>query len=267
MSDKKTTHSAVCAMTVAGSDSGAGAGIQADLLAFAANGVFGCTAIAALTAQNPDGVYAVSAPNADVLVAQMKAICDYFKPCAAKTGMLFDAQIAKSVADFFCERKEIKLVVDPVMISTSGARLLKSDAVEVLKNSIIPNSSLFTPNLDEGAALLGNDKIVDIFDDAKRLREKFNVPVLLKGGHSEGDDIFDVLVDENGEVHSFKSKRINGVDTHGSGCTLSAAITANLAKGFNLFESCQKAQKYILACMKNPLETAGKKFINHFPKI
>ncbi len=267
MSDKKTTSGAVCAMTIAGSDSGAGAGIQADLLTFAAHGVFGCTAITALTAQNPDGVYAVSAPDPKVLVAQMKAVVDYFNPRAAKTGMLFDANIAKAVAEFFAQSNEIKLVVDPVMISTSGARLLKPDAVDVLKNEIIPRSSLFTPNLDEGAALLGKFKIENIFDAAKELREKFNTPVLLKGGHCEGDDIFDVLVDKNGDINSFKSKRVNGVDTHGSGCTLSAAIASNLAKGLNLFDSCQNAQKYILACMKNPLETAGKKFINHFPKI
>lgn len=264
MSKERTKHA--CALSVAGSDSGGGAGIQADLLTFAANGVYGCTAIAALTAQNPDGVYAASSPDAPMLRAQLDAVCRFYKPQAAKTGMLFDAEIAEAAADFFSEHPEISLVADPVMISTSGAKLLKDDAVKSLKKRLLPIATLITPNLDEGAALLGEGKIANAADAARKLRDMFGTSVLLKGGHGAGDDISDILASVGGETIEIKSKRVSGVNTHGSGCTLSAAIAANLAKGESLADACKNAQKYILACMKNPLETAGGKFINHFPE-
>ncbi len=266
MSKEFSRYKIVAAMTIAGSDSGAGAGIQADLLTFAANGVYGCTAIAAITAQNPDRVDAVTTPDSNMLVAQMKAIDDYYNPKAAKTGMLFDSKIIESVADFFVTRKCIHLVVDTVMISTSGKKLLKDDAIETLEQKLIPISTLFTPNLDEGAVLLNKESITDIKGDAQRLRDKFNTSVLLKGGHLTGDEIIDVLATIDGELKILSSKRINAVNTHGSGCTLSAAITANIAKGETIFQATKNAQDYIIACMKNPLETAGEKFINHFPK-
>ena len=144
MSKERTKHA--CALSVAGSDSGGGAGIQADLLTFAANGVYGCTAIAALTAQNPGGVYAASSPEAPMLRAQLDAVCRFYKPQAAKTGMLFDADIVATAADFFSEHPEISLVADPVMISTSGAKLLKDDAVKSLKKRLLPIAALITPN-------------------------------------------------------------------------------------------------------------------------
>lgn len=264
---KEQKSETACAMSVAGSDSGAGAGIQADLLTFAAHGIYGCTAITALTAQNPDRVSAVYGANPDFLTAQLEAVETFYKPKSAKTGMLFDSAIVENVADFFAKHKEISLVVDPVMISTSGSRLLRDDAVEALEKRLIPVSALFTPNLDEGAALLGAEKIGDIEAAALSLLEKFGVPVLLKGGHLEGDDIVDILATADGKTVSIKSKRVKGVNTHGSGCTLSAAITANLAKGLTLEQSCLKAQAYILACMKNPLKISGEKFLNHFSSI
>lgn len=255
-----------CAMTVAGSDSGAGAGIQADILTFAANGVYACSAIAALTAQNPNGVYAISAPDAAFLRAQMDAVADFYKPNAAKTGMLFDAQSIAAAADFFASHPEISLVVDPVAIATSGAKLLKDDAVEILKSGLIPISALFTPNLDEGAMLLGVDEIGSVEDAAQRLFEKYSAPVLLKGGHMRGDDIRDVLCDADG-LHVMPSRRIPDVNTHGSGCTLSAAIAANLAKGKTLEAACADAKKYLSDAMARGVKVGGETFINHFPNF
>ena len=255
-----------CVMTIAGSDSGAGAGIQADLLTFASHGVFGTTAISALTAQNPENVSAVSAPDANVLLAQMEAIASYFRPKSAKTGMLFNAEIIEIVADFFKRNPQIKLVLDPVMISTSGAKLLKDDAIDALKTKLIPLAEVITPNLDEGVVLLDVEKITDVNSSALAMAKKYGVNVLLKGGHLDGDDIFDVLATPQGESNILQSKRIPNINTHGSGCTLSASIASNIAKGFGLFESCKYAQEYIVASMKNPLETAGDRFINHFPK-
>ena len=252
-------------MTIAGSDSGAGAGIQADLLTFSAHGVYGTTAISALTAQNPLKVSTVSVPDANMLLAQMDAITEYYKPKSAKTGMLFDAKLVEVVADFFALNRDIKLVLDPVMISTSGTKLLKDDAIEILKNKLIPLAEIITPNLDEGSVLLEIEKISDVKSSAVELAKKFGVNVLLKGGHLESDDIFDVLATPQGDIDILQLKRIPNINTHGSGCTLSASITANLAKGFSLFDSCKYAQEYIIASMKNPLETAGEKFINHFP--
>ena len=252
-------------MTVAGSDSGGGAGIQADLLSFAANGVFGCTAIAALTAQNPSKVSAVRATDPQMLRAQMDAICAYFKPSAAKTGMLFSAELIECAADFFAEHPEIPLVADPVMISTSGAKLLDDGAARILAEKLLPLAAVATPNLDEGAALLGVDKIGNVIETAQRLRDRLGTSVLLKGGHLAGDEIADIFADTDGSTTAIKSTRIQNVNTHGSGCTLAAAIAANLAKGVAPLEACQKAQGYILDCMKNALETAGGKFINHLP--
>jgi len=255
-----------CAMTVAGSDSGAGAGIQADLLSFAANGVYGCTAIAALTAQNPDGVFAIFASPSEMLAAQMKAVAEFYRPKAAKTGMLFNAEIVECAAEFFKAHGEIALVADPVMVATSGARLLEDDAADAVENKLFPVAKLITPNLDEAAILLKTDKISDIEFAAKKLRDKFGVSVLLKGGHMAGDDLLDCLALADGGFEAMKSKRIRGVDTHGSGCTLSAAIAANLAKGFDLKSACAAAREYLCAGMKKPVGAGGRKFINHFPE-
>lgn len=258
-----------CAMTVAGSDSGAGAGIQADLLAIAANGVYGCSAIAALTAQNPERVTGIEAAQIPTISAQMRAVEEFYKPASAKTGMLFSAEIVSEVAGFFEMHKEISLVVDPVIVSTSGSKLLKDDAIEIVKTRLIPLAAVFTPNLDEAAVLLGRKKIDSskMSETARALCEKFGAAVLLKGGHMESDDLEDVFASPCGECETIRSKRVKDVDTHGSGCTLSAAIAANLAKGSGVFEACQKAHAYLLAGMQNPLKVGGKYFINHFPRL
>lgn len=259
-----------CALSVATSDSGCGAGIQADLLSFAANGVYGCTALAAITAQNPDEVSLISGVKClGALTAQLEAVCNYYKPRAAKTGMLFKTELLEETVEFFSERKDIPLVVDPVMISTSGAKLLVDDALSLMKSSLIPLSKVFTPNMDEAEYLLGGEKIDENnFEDcAKKLRDTFGANALLKGGHLKGEKVFDCLACLSGEVFTIEGSRINGVNTHGSGCTLSAAIAAHLARGETLLNACKKAKLYIEDGMKNALGVGGDKFINHFPML
>lgn len=266
------------ALTLAGSDSGGGAGIQADLLTFAAHGVFGTTAITALTAQNPDGVSAVNPVPAEFVREQAEQVARYFNIGAAKTGMLAAAEIIHAVADFFEAHREIKIVVDPVMIATSGAKLIDDSAIATLRERLIPLASLVTPNLDEAEVLLG-EKFVwranpktqsgEISESAEKLAEVLGVPVLLKGGHGNGDEVFEALAfpKAQGGFDSFvKHPRIAETNTHGSGCTLSAAIAANLASGAceNLSSAVSRAVDYVSAGISNPLPVAGERFIAHF---
>lgn len=259
-----------CAISVATSDSGCGAGIQADLLTFAANGVYGCTALAAITAQNPNKVSLISGfETSNSLSAQLDAVFEFYKPNSAKTGMLFSLKSVEETVKFFSERKDVPLVVDPVMISTSGAKLLCDEALDLMKSSLIPISKVFTPNMDEAEFLLGGIKIDEKnFEDcAKKLRDIYGANALLKGGHLKGEKVFDCLAMLNGEVCTITGTRVNNVNTHGSGCTLSAAIAAHLARGSNLPDSCEKAKRYIENGMKNAISAGGQKFINHFPYL
>ncbi len=262
MKNLKKIH---CALTVASSDSSGGAGVQADMLTFAANGVFATSAIAAITAQNPDEVRDIFPIPVKTFQAQMEAVFDYFAPDALKTGMLFDAEHILAVSEFVKKHSQIRAVVDPVMISTSGTRLLKQDAEDCLKKTLLPIAELITPNLDEAKALLGEDA-QNLSSLARKLCQKFNANILLKGGHLQGDELEDILLLKTGEEISYKSKRIKEIDTHGSGCTLSAAIAANLAKGFSLEKSVSEAREYLISGMKNPLRVDDKLFINHSPK-
>ena len=261
----KNNQEIFSALTIAGSDSGGGAGIQADILTFASLGVFATSAIAAITAQNPDGVSAISTIPLASFKAQLEAVFEYFSPTAVKTGMLFDAEHILATADFMSKYPDVKLVVDPVMISTSGTRLLKDDAEQAMKENLLPLATLITPNLDEAEALL-EENITDMQLAAKKLSEKFSTSVLLKGGHLDSEEIIDVLYLTNSTMRIFKSSRIPNIDTHGSGCTLSAAITANFAKGFSIEQSCEYARTFLIKGMKNPLCIRSKQFINHFPK-
>lgn len=269
------------ALTIAGSDSGGGAGIQADLLTFAAHGVFGTTAITALTAQNPAGVSAVHPVPAAFVREQAEQVARFFKIGAAKTGMLANAEIICAVADFFEAHREIRLVLDPVMIATSGAKLIDDEAVSVLRERLIPIASLVTPNLDEAEVLLGEKFLWrgnaetdfrDIAESAEKLAAALGVPVLLKGGHGNGEDIYDALAfpkkTESGLGKNpgiLTHKRVAETNTHGSGCTLSAAIAANLAgdDGENLLDSVSKAVVYVSRGISNPLSVAGDRFIAH----
>jgi len=251
-------------LSIAGSDSSAGAGIQADLLTFAACKAFGTTAITCLTAQNPSGVTAVhSAPAASVR-EQAEQVARFFPVRAAKTGMLFDTPIIEAVADFFqCHR--IPLVVDPVMVATSGAALLQAAAVGALRTRLFPLATLITPNLDEAAVLLGRrpQSPADLREAALALARLHRTAVLLKGGHLTGPRLRDVLARPNGRVRVFESTRINQVDTHGSGCTLSAAIAAHLARGADLEQAVERARQYLRRGMRSALRVGGRRFIAH----
>jgi len=249
------------ALSIAGSDSGAGAGIQADLLTFASQGVFGTTAITCLTAQNPRGVSGIQASPAAFVVEQCAQVAAHFQPKALKTGMLLNAEIVLAVAGFI-KASGIPAVVDPVMVASSGATLLAPDAIAAVRTRLIPLAALVTPNLDEATILLGRQSLGGT-DEALELAKAYGVPFLLKGGHAEGDDLTDCLAWPTGETKVFQARRAPNVDTHGSGCTLSAAITAQLAKGKSLSEAVTIAHAYLQGAIHGPLQVAGLNCIRH----
>jgi len=260
-----TDHPA--ALTIAGSDSGGGAGIQADLLTFAAHDVFGTTAITCLTAQNPDGVTGIEALPAAFVREQIDQVHRYFRLRALKTGMLYSAEIIAVVAEFLRAQRAIPAVIDPVMVATSGAALLKPDALAALRERLLPLAAVVTPNLDEVAVLLGDRPATPAAMAAagRSLARTHGVPFLIKGGHLAGDDLTDVLVAPDGTARTFSSRRIAGVDTHGSGCTLSAAIAANLARGLALEPAVTAARDYLQRCLQPGLTLGARRFINHRP--
>jgi len=252
------------ALSIAGSDSGAGAGIQADLLTFAAQGVFGTTAITCLTAQNPRGVSGVLPVPPDFVLEQCRQVAGHFHPKALKTGMLLEAGIVEAVARFIQE-SGIPAVVDPVMVATSGATLLAPEAVESVKKRLIPQAALVTPNLDEATILLGRKALggPHAEAEARELAKIYGVPFLLKGGHAEGDELIDVLAWPDGRTVTYKARRAPGVDTHGSGCTLSAAITAQLALGKGLEEAVRIAHAYLQGAIHKNISVSGLNGITH----
>lgn len=241
------------ALTLAGSDSGCGAGIQADLKTFAALGVHGTTALTCITAQNPQEVSGVQAIPIQMVRMQLESIVKGFPVTAAKTGMLYSKAVIDLASDFFGSRPPIQLVVDPVMVSTSGSVLLKKDAVLRLEKRLFPLAALITPNLDEASILLKEkvDSVDALYPAAVRLYEKYGRPVLLKGGHLRGlKEAADVFVDGKNEL-LLTAPYISKVHTHGTGCTYSAAITAFLARGFSLEKSVTHAKRYITGAIKS----------------
>ena len=247
MSDFLTARPQPVALTIAGSDSGGNAGIQADLRAFHAFGVHGCTAIAALTAQNPDGVRAVQAATPAFLSQQLDAIFDAYSVGAIKTGMLLNAELIEAAAASLAKHRIIPKVVDPVMIATSGARLLEESAVLALQKKLLPQATLITPNLPEAAALLGRD-VTDLASAgfaARELAKRFGCSVLVKGGHSAKNASSDVLC-SSGTLWLLSTPVVRKpLSLHGTGCTLSAAIAAALAGGLPLLEAVCAAKGYV----------------------
>lgn len=234
------------ALSVAGSDSGGGAGIQADLRVFASMGVWGTCAITAVTAQNPREVSAVHPLPASVVSDQIAAVCAFYRIGAAKTGMLWSAEIIEAVAAALARfAPDVPLVVDPVMVATSGGRLLDDAAACALTQRLLPCACLVTPNLAEAAILAEVDRITserEMESAARAIARRFGVPTLVKGGHLSGDPV-DVLWD-GAELHRFSGRRVRAA-THGTGCTLSAAITAGLARGASLKESIAAAKEHV----------------------
>lgn len=238
----------VCALTIAGSDSGGGAGIQADLKTFAAHGVHGLSAIAALTAQHTRGVTAVHVPDAGFLRAQIDACFDDFRIGAVKLGMLASAEIILAVADALEHHRPAHVVLDPVMVATSGARLLEPAALAALRERLMPLATLVTPNLPEAELMLGHTITTQpaMEQACQHLLDAGANAVLLKGGHLEdGGDVIDLLARAgNTPIQSIRHPRLP-LEAHGTGCTLASAIAANLALGLGLADACRDASDYV----------------------
>lgn len=240
---------APCCLTIAGSDSGGNAGVQADLRAFHAYGLHGCTAFAALTAQNPFGVSAVHVVPADFVAAQLDAVLGVYDIRALKTGMLADPAAIEVVADRLAKRPGIARVLDPVMVATSGARLIPEEAVEALRRHLLPLATVITPNLPEAEALAGMAiaSPEDVREAALRLRGEFGCAVLIKGGHATGRAFSaeDVLLSSAGFSTYSLPWIPDPVSTHGTGCSLAAALAAELALGRSLEQAVQGAKAYV----------------------
>ncbi len=239
------------ALTIAGSDSSGGAGIQADLKTFSALGVYGASVITALTAQNTQGVAGIHDVPPDFITAQIDAVFSDLKISAVKIGMLSQASAIAAVAQGLDRHKARNVVLDPVMVATSGDRLLAPDAVEVLKRVLIPRALVITPNLPEAAALLDAPLAVteaEMQEQAERLLALGARAVLIKGGHGTGAESVDFLV-EAGTVARLAADRIATSNTHGTGCTLSSAIAAGLAKGGDLAGAVREAKAYVTAAL------------------
>jgi hydroxymethylpyrimidine/phosphomethylpyrimidine kinase len=235
------------ALTIAGSDSSGGAGIQADLKTFSAFGVYGASVITALTAQNTRGVTAVEPIAASFVAAQMEAVLSDLEVGAIKTGMLANKAVVETVADRLREGPRRPLVVDPVMVATSGDVLLEPEAIDAIKLQLAPLATLITPNLAEAARLLNAKEAAneaEVIAQAKALLALGCGAVLLKGGHGKGEDAVDLLCDAGG-VERFARERVDTPHTHGTGCTLSAAIAALLAQGVGLEEAVGRAKDYV----------------------
>ncbi len=239
------------ALTIAGSDSGGGAGIQADLRTFAAHGLLGCTAVTAVTAQNTVGVRAVQALAPDLVVAQLAAVMDDLPVRAAKTGMLATRAIVEAVCGWWAARPDAPpLIVDPVMVATSGDRLVAPDAVAAVRDQLLPLATVVTPNRPEAAALLGLHELESVEDLERAARELVALCggrgiVVVKGGHGDSDRSSDVLALPDGRTMWLHAPRIDTTCTHGTGCTLSAAITARVALGHDPTDAVRGAKRYL----------------------
>jgi hydroxymethylpyrimidine/phosphomethylpyrimidine kinase len=239
------------ARTIAGSDSGGGAGIQADLKTFSALGVYGASVIAALTAQNTKGVSAIHDVPPDFIAAQMDAVFSDLDVRAVKIGMLSQAAVIETVAQRLQQWQAANIVLDPVMVATSGDRLLKPDAIDVLKRVLMPRALVVTPNLPEAAALLDAPLAqteVEMRGQGERLLALGARAVLVKGGHGAGPESVDLLI-EPASFTRFMSPRIATNNTHGTGCTLSSAIAAGLAKGLELAAAVREAKAFVTAAI------------------
>jgi len=255
------------ALTIAGSDSGAGAGIQADLKTFAALGVYGVSVITVVTAQNTRGVKAVQEIDVDIVEAQLDAVAEDFPIAAVKTGMLSSTALIQTVASGIRRHRLSRLVVDPVMVAKSGDRLLREDAVDALRRDLLPLALVVTPNIPEAEVLAGRSIRTreDRIAAARTIIATGARAAIIKGGHGDEDPVVDLLVDDRG-VTAFEAPRVCTSSDHGTGCTFSAAITAALAGGEDLRGSVGRARDYLsLALASAPGLGHGHGPLNHFP--
>ncbi len=254
--DRRSERAAAAvALTIAGSDSSAGAGIQADLKTFSALGVYGLTAVTCVVAETPGKVSRIEPVSGEIVHEQIAVLARNFPIAAAKTGLLYSAEIVEAVARAIVDfvRKidnRIPLVVDPVTVATSGDLLLRPDAIALYESELFPLATLLTPNLDEAGKLIG-EPIRDLEamrKAGKKLQKKYRVSILLKGGHLAGGDAVDLLFADD-KIAEFSAPFVRGVATHGTGCTYSAAITAGLASGLSLEDAVSRAKKFVTAAI------------------
>lgn len=257
-------------LTIAGSDSGGGAGIQADLKTFSACGCYGMSAVTALTAQNTQGVRAIHPVPVAFLEAQIRAVLEDIGVDAIKIGMLHSSEVIETVArllkDFRCER----VVLDPVMVATSGDKLIEDGAIESMKSQLFPVVTMITPNIPEAQLLLGQEISgeKDLPAAARKLSDEHNLSILLKAGHLSGDRLQDVLITvHNGEQYLYTNRRVTTRNTHGTGCTLSSAVASFLGRGLDLPEAVKEAEKYLHQAITTGSEyTLGQGYgpVHHF---
>ncbi|WP_202081045.1 bifunctional hydroxymethylpyrimidine kinase/phosphomethylpyrimidine kinase [Caldalkalibacillus salinus] len=242
-------------LTIAGSDSGGGAGIQADLKTFQELETFGMSVITALTAQNTQGVHGVFPQSREAVIAQLDAVLSDIGVDAVKTGMLFSSEIIEIVADYLNKYNVKNIVIDPVMVAKGGQTLLQEEAIEAVRQALIPIASVITPNVPEAEVILGGDRITsleEMEEAAKRIHAMGASCVVLKGGHLSDDDATDVVFDGH-DVTYLPAKRIETKHTHGTGCTFAAAIAAGLAKGQDVREATQTAKSFITCAIEESL--------------
>ena len=248
------------ALTIAGSDSSGGAGIQADIKTMMANGVYAMSAITALTAQNTTGVTAILNVTPEFLAQELDAVFTYIYPDAVKIGMVSERELIRTIAARLKQYGAKNIVVDPVMVATSGAKLICDEAVDILKTELFPLASVLTPNIPETEVLTGRlvRSAEDMVEAARQIAETYHCAVLVKGGHKLNDA--NDLLYTDGSYRWFNGKRIDNPNTHGTGCTLSSAIASNLAKGLSMEVSVERAKEYIsgaLSAMLNLGQGSG----------
>lgn len=241
-------------LTIAGSDSSGGAGIQADLKTMTVNGVYAMSVITALTAQNTQGVTGILDVSPEFITEQMDAVFNDIYPDAIKIGMVSSPEIVEAIAASLEKYQAKNIVLDPVMVATSGAKLLKEEAMDSLINRLIPLADVITPNIPEGEILAGMEITNEdqMIKAAEKIGKKYDCAVLLKGGHRVNDA--NDLLYRNGEFKWFRSERIDNPNTHGTGCTLSSAIGANLAKGYDIDQAIEKAKDYLTGALRAGLD-------------
>ncbi len=257
-------------LIIAGSDSGGGAGLQADIKTACAHKVFCSTIVTSLTAQNTQGVFAIHNPDINFLKKQLEVVLDDIKFDAVKIGMLSNLEIAQEVFRILKDNRNIKnIVLDPVMVATSGDALLEDLAIDVLKKKLLPISILVTPNIDEANILSGMEilNLEDMKLAAKKIKELGVKNVLIKGGHLNisKDKIYSILLDDFSNYHLIYNNKISKIQFHGTGCSLASAICSNLAKGNSIKKSVKKANKYVFKTLKSSLKVGkGSLVLNHF---
>lgn len=262
------TYAYPSVLTIAGFDGSGGAGIQADIKTISSLGCYATSVLTSLPVQNTTGVKSIFPIPAEVVAAQLEAILDDIFPDAIKIGMMSNKTIINTIVNMLDKYPQVPVVVDPVMVSSSGQRLLDEDAYQALTEKLFPVATIITPNLDEAAVLAGMPiKTVDDMYSAGAKIKRSCKSLLLKGGHLDSDQLTSLYFDEAGDGYAFESPRYEATNTHGTGCTLSSAIAANLAKGESLLAAISNAQQYVEQAILNGLNVKtgqGKGPLNHF---